>query len=468
MPQADALPWWRRLLGAAARGRATLPVATADDDAPTAPPLDRWRTPEGAIAFGQRIILFGIGSFFAWAVLAPLDEGVPAGGVVAVESQRKTISHATGGVVATIAVRENQRVAAGDVLLSLESVHARAAFDTAVNDFVAMAARLARLEAEQADAMAISYPAELKPWLEQPWARDLLQAQEQLFRARRQTLDGEQAILRETLVASQHQAQGARQQMEARQRQASLLRQDIGGMRELVEEGYAPRARLLEQERILADIAAATSEAQANAARGTSSGAEIRLRILQRRQEFLREVEAQIAEARREVANLRSRMKTAAEDLDRTVVRAPVSGQVIALQPHTIGAAIAPGARLLEIVPEGDALLLDVHVAPHLVSRIRAGLETDVRLPAFPEDPQLVITGKVESVSADRHVDPVSGQPYYLARVTVTADGQARLGARRLQPGMPVEVVIRTGERSFLTYLLHPFLQRMFSSFREV
>lgn len=432
------------------------------------PPVEHWENPRSAVGFGARVIVFGLGSFLAWSLLAPLDEGVPASGAVAVESRRKVVSHLSGGVVASLAVRENQPVAAGDVLLTLESTQARANHDAVLHDYFAAAVKLARLEAEQAFAAAIDFPAELRPYREQPWAREMVATQEHLFRTRQRGLAAEQSILEENLAAARHQTEGARQQLAARERQTALLGEDVEGMRALVRDGYAPRSRLLEQERMVADIAAATSGLRADLARGTSAGAEIRLRMLQRRQEYLKEVETQVAESRREVANLRERLKAVAEDLDRTVVRAPASGQVMALNAPTAGGVITAGSRLMEIVPAGDALLLDVQVAPHLINRIRPGLPADIRLAAFPELPLFTVDGEVQSVSADRHQDPLTGQPYYLARITVTEAGLRELAGRKLQPGMPADVVIKTGERSFMTYLLQPLFKRMFTALHEV
>jgi protease secretion system membrane fusion protein len=124
----------------------------------------------------------------------------------------------------------------------------------------------------------------------------------------------------------------------------------------------------------------------------------------------------------------------------------------------------------MDIVPEDEPLMLETKVAPHLIDRVHAGLPVDVRFTAFSHSPQLVVAGKVVSVSGDLLTDPptVQGTPsYYLARVAVTPEGLNRLGKRQLHPGMPVEVVFRTGERSLLTYLLHPLTKRIAASMTE-
>lgn len=434
----------------------------ANAGAPTSD-IDDFRA---AISFGNKIIFLGFGLFLLWASLAPIDEGVPATGVVAVESLRKVMTHMTGGTVQTVLVHENQSVQAGDVLLTFDDTKARSTFDSVMQDYIGMAAKLARLEAEHGQAHAVQFSDELQAYALQMGRADLLRGQEQLFKLRQQTLESEQAILRENLSASGGQVSGMRQQLAARSHQASLLTEEIKEARPLVAEGFIARTKLMDQERQLAELTSVTSELQARIAREISSSAEIRLRLAQRKQEFLRDVENQIADTRREVSTLRERLKEAQADLERTVVRAPVSGQVVSLQAQTPGAAITPGFKMLEIVPAGDKLLLDVQIPTHIINRVVPGLPTDIRLNAFPELPQLVIKGTVESVSQDRHEVP-NGQPYYLARVGVTQEGVAELHGRKLRPGMPVEVIIKTGERSFLMYILKPLMRRMFTAFEE-
>ncbi|MBI4984124.1 MAG: HlyD family type I secretion periplasmic adaptor subunit [Rhodocyclales bacterium] len=423
--------------------------------------------PRGAISFGNKIIFVGIGSFLIWAAFAPLDEGVPSTGFIVVESHRKVVSHLTGGTIADIRVSENQVVKEGDVLLTLDATRAQTNYMSTLNEYVAAAAKLARLTAEQTFADRVSYPEELLAFAEEAGRQDLIKGQDQLFRVRRQAFVGELSILNENLAASQGQVDGMRQQLEARIHQAALLGEEIGELTPLVAAGYAARNRLLEQQRQQAELTSVASDLRSRIAREISNGAEIRLRILQRRQEFLREVEALVSDAQRESANLREKLKDARYELDHTTIVAPVSGQVVALQVGTPGGIITPGAHILEIVPQGDRLLLDIQVPPHLIERVQPGLATDIRVSAFSDEPYLTIEGRVVSLSTDSH-DPGNGQPpYYLARVAVTDKGLQDLAGRQLRPGMAVDAVIKTGERSFLAYLMRPITKRLFVSLQE-
>jgi protease secretion system membrane fusion protein len=155
------------------------------------------------------------------------------------------------------------------------------------------------------------------------------------------------------------------------------------------------------------------------------------------------------------------------DELGRTQVRSPAAGQVVGLNMQTVGGVIGPGQKLMDIVPEKEPLLLEARVAPHMIDRVRADMPVDVRFSSFAHSPQLVVDGKVVSISGDLLTDPANNTQYYLARVSITPEGMKNLGKRQLQPGMPVEVVFNTGERTLLTYLLHPLTKRIAASMKE-
>ena len=423
--------------------------------------------PGSAIAFGNRIIFYGLGAFIFWATTVPLDEGVPAMGTVAVENMRKVVSHLSGGSVATLHVQENQFVAAGETLIVLDSTKARVAYNTTIQEFIAASAELARLQAEQLGLGQIVFSDDLRLYAEQSGRLDYLLTQEQLFRVRRETLQNEQAMLRENMSASLAQAQGARDQLESRNRQISLLNQEIRELRPLVEAGYTARNSLLAQERQAAELTSTISELQARIAREASTGAELRLRVLQRQQEFMRDVEGKIAETARTVANLKERIREVRKDLDSTTIRAPVSGQVVELQARAPGTVITPGSRVLEIIPDQEKLLIDVQVPINLINKVVPGLITNVQISSFADNPSLVIEGVVQSVSSDQRTPPNGAPPYYLARIEITSKGMAELKGHQLRAGMPVSAVIKTGERSLLIFLLQPILKRTFTAMQE-
>lgn len=436
--------------------------------------LPGWKEPDPAptdvaraIRVGWWILLLGFGGFLLFATLVPLDEGVPAPATIVVENRSTQIQHPTGGVVTELTVHEGQRVARGDVLLRLADVATRAGLDEVKVHWVSLKALEARLVAEQGDASRVKFPAELLALKDQPLARQQMALQEELFATRRRALSSELAALGHQRGALQASVAGIQQSLVARRRQQALIERELNGVRQMVADGYSPMTRQSELERQAADVQSGVAELVGNQARLQESLSEVSQRQQQRRQEYRREVESLLADARRDIGSQAERMKSATEGQDRTVIRAPIDGAVVGLAGVNVGSVVTPGVRLMEIVPDSARLVLDAEIAPQLIDRIRPGSEADIHLQAFVNLPQLVLKGRVVTVSASSLVDPNTRMSYYLARVEVTPEGLAKLAGRSLQPGMPAEVVVKTGERSVLNYLLRPLLKRFAESLKE-
>jgi protease secretion system membrane fusion protein len=259
---------------------------------------------------------------------------------------------------------------------------------------------------------------------------------------------------------------------QSRKSQLALFAEELKNTRELVAEGYAPRTRQFEIERSMADTNSALADILGNTVRARASIADMRQRSVARREEYRKEVEGNLADVRREVLSEADKYRALQADLARTDIKAPVSGQVVGLQVQTNGGVISPGQKLMDIVPHDEPLLLEAKIQPNFIDRVHPGLPVDIRFNSFSHSPTLVIEGKVLSVSGDLVADGPSaggapGPSYYLARVTVTPEGFEKLGKRQMQPGMPTEIVIRTGERTLLKYMIAPVIKRMAASMKE-
>jgi protease secretion system membrane fusion protein len=416
---------------------------------------------------GLLALALGFGGFLAWAAWAPLDEGVAAPASVSIDTRRKPVQHLSGGIVSEVLVHEGQEVRAGQVLLRLDPATARANFEASRQRYLSLRASQSRLLAEQGGASTIKWHPDLQAAAQDPLVRQQMDNQQQLMASRRASLAAEVQALEESIEGQQGLIASYRQMAESRQQQLALVRDELKNTRGLVDEGYAPRNRQLELERMVADSLTAQAELQGNLARAQRAVLELRQRIIARRQDYRKEIEEQLADTSRDVIAEGEKYRALQEDLQRTEIRAPASGQVVGLVMQTVGGVVQPGQKLMDIVPEHEPLLLEARVAPHFIDRVHPGLPVDIRFTAFAHSPQLVVAGKVNSVSGDLIVENANTPPYYLARVAVTPEGLHRLGARQLQPGMPAEVVIRTGERSLLTYLLHPLSKRMAGAMKE-
>lgn len=284
---------------------------------------------------------------------------------------------------------------------------------------------------------------------------------------RRNLLRSDLQSIEESIQGQQGLLQAYEGMLVNRRNQLALINEELGNLRGLVKEGYAPRNRQLEMERMVADSSTAIADLQGNTVRAQRAIGELRQRAVSRQQDYRREVETQMADVSREVLSEEQKFKAVANDLERTEIKAPVGGQVVSLAVQTVGGVVQPGQKLMDIVPGNEPLLLEARVAPHLIDRVHAQMPVDVRFNSFAHSPQLVVEGQVVSVSGDLLTEPQTGISYYLARVQVTPDGLKTLGKRQMQPGMPVEVVFKTGERSLLTYLLHPLTKRISAAMKE-
>ena len=416
---------------------------------------------------GLWALAIGFGGFLLWAGLAPLDEGVPGQGVVAIDTKRKAVQHLSGGIVKEVLVGEGDEVKEGQLLIRLDEAVARANYEGARQRYLGLRAMQGRLVAEQSGAAKISFHPELEKAGSDPLIRQQMLNQEQLFMTRRSLLRSDLQSIEESIQGQQGLLQAYGGMMVNRRNQLSLINEELGNLRGLVKECYAPRNRQLEMERMAADSSTAIADLQGNTVRAQRAMGELRQRAISRQQEYRREVETQLADVSREVLSEEQKFKAVSNDLERTEIKAPVAGQVVSLAVQTVGGVIQSGQKLMDIVPESEALLLEAHVAPHLIDRVHAQLPVDVRFNSFAHSPQLVVQGKVVSVSGDLLTEPQTGVSYYLARVQVTPEGLKTLGKRQLHPGMPVEVVFKTGERSLLTYLLHPLIKRVSASMKE-
>lgn len=437
------------------------------DDTAVPHPIEPVQDTTRPLRFAIALLAIGLFGFFAWAMFAPLDQGVPTQGLVIVDTKRKTIQHLSGGIIEKVNVREGQWVNANDVLIELNDRAARASFEASRQRYLSLRATEGRLRAEQTNMDNIQFHPDVLSGQNDPTVRQHVLAQVQLLKSRRQALRGEIAALSESQASQEEAGRGYAAQLEARRQQLALLKEETDNMRGLVSDGYVARNKLLELERQAAELSATLGDLQASQSRSRLAVSELSIRKLQRTQEQRKEVDTQLADVLRDVAAEEERTHALREEFERTRIRAPVSGAVVGIATQTIGGVIPPGTRIMDVVPKDETLMLEAHVAPHLIDKVKPGQLADIRFSTFSQTPQLVAEGKLQSVSADLLTDSSTNTSYYLARVTVTPQGLRDLGAHQLQPGMPAEIIIKTGERTLINYLLAPLLRRIAQGMKE-
>jgi len=408
--------------------------------------------------FGYLMVLLVFGFFGLWSVLAPLGSATLAQGTITVEGYRKTVQHLEGGIVKAIYVRDGDTVSKGQVLIELEDTSSRAQLQTLRGQLFSALAREARLTAERDGLTTIRYPKLLTDEVTDARALEAIRVQNQSFNVRKQSRLGEISILKEQRQQLAAKIQGLNAQKTSRGHLAASLNKDLLDFRAMLKEGYMEKQKVTELERRLAEVEGDEGDFSANIATSQTQISEIELKILQIEKEFQREVVDELSKVQAELSELREKSQWLNDTVVRTVIKAPEAGMVMGLTVHTLGAVIAPGGHLLDIVPQQEKLIVEAQVSPIDIDRVHIGQQTEIRFSAFKSAKTPKINGHLVALSADRLTDEKNQNSYYLARVEVDTEGLAELEQKGLilVPGMPAEVLISTGDRTFLEYLMQP------------
>lgn len=416
---------------------------------------------------GWEIVIAGFGGFLIWAALAPLDQGVPLNGKVSVATKRKAVQHQDGGTVDAILVKEGDLVMAGEVIVRMNSIQAKANAETNRVQYYIAKATEARLIAERDDLQQIEFPQMLKDVVDYPRIANYLDSQTEIFTSRRNTLQSQLSVLAENINGLKSKTAGLQASRENKLEQLKFINEQLKGIRELEKEGYVARNRLLELEQTVAQINATISEDVGNIALAQSQIAELKLSQLKLRQEYKAEVRAQLSDVQKQVDALGNQLTGLDYDLEKVLVRAPVSGTVVGMNVFTEGAVVAPGFTMMEIVPRDDSLVVEGQLAVHLIDKVSPGLPVELMFTAFNRNMTPHIPGEVTQISADRLIDEVTGSPYYQLIAKVSPEGIDLMPDLTVKPGMPVEMFVKTGERTMLNYLLKPITDRLKLSMSE-
>jgi HlyD family secretion protein len=411
-------------------------------------------------------VTFGVGG---WAATSELTGAVIGQGVIVVDSSVKKVQHPTGGVVGELRVREGDRVIAGDILVRLDETQTLANATIISKNLDELLARQARLETERDNLDQIVFP---KLLLER--SRDTgsesaraIAAERSLFDLRRQARGGQKAQLKERSSQLQEEIKGYLGQADAKQKEVDFIHQELEGVRTLWQKNLVPMNRLTALERDTVRLEGERSQLSGMIAQAKGKIAEIELQIIQVDQDLRTEVGKDLIEARSKISELAERKTAAVDQLNRIDIRAPQSGRVHGLTVHTIGGVISPGEQIMLIVPDADALAVEVKIAPRDIDQVFFGQAASMRFAAFDQKTTPGIEGEVSMVSADLTQDQRTGVSYYIVRVLLKPEEVARLGNAKLLPGMPVDVFIRTPGRTALSYLIKPLRDQAERAFKE-
>ena len=431
---------------------------------PPAPPMQEARR---YMVYGAIIIAVFFGAAGTWSALAPLSSAVIASAVVKVEGNRKSVQHLDGGIVKELRVKDGDRVETGETLIVLDDTQALGALNVFQKQYDDLRAQEVRLTAERDGLDHVAFPDELSSRGEEPDVATLLRAQEGLFASRRAALAGQVSLLREKIAQTREQISGSKAVLLSRTRQLDSTQNEVKGLRDLYKRGYVPRQRMLELERAGAELEGQVGESKANIAKAYQAISEATLQIAQLRNDRAAQIANDLREVQAKLAELGPRLKVARDTLDRTQIRAPYSGHVVGLTVFSVGGVINRGERIMDIVPENNSLAVEGTVNVEDIEGLHPGMDAQVRLTAYTRRSTPVMKAKITQVSADRLTDSRTGQNYYSVQAKIDSKQLAEYPNIRLFPGMPAMLVIPTGERTALDYLLKPFTESINRAMRE-
>ncbi|TXI73698.1 MAG: HlyD family type I secretion periplasmic adaptor subunit [Limnohabitans sp.] len=411
--------------------------------------------------WGWLLLLACFGSFTLWATMAPLDSAVVSPGTVTVTGSRKVVQPLTAGKVAELRVREGDAVVAGQPLVRLDDTASRAQLDIVRGQWLVALATQARLEAELQGSDAIAFPEHLAELGSEARVKEVMDLQSRLLTARRQMRQNELRGFDASLQGLEYQVQGREAAREAKEAQSRLMRDELRNQKSLADEGYYPRNRLSEQERSFAELLGSLADDHSQVGRARQNMAEVRARRSTREQELRKDVETQLSDAQREASALEVRMRALEFELANTTIVAPTDGIVMAMNLNTVGGVVSAGAVMMELVPTKEPLRVEVMLPAQQIDRVKAGMDVDLQFTAFNTANTPRVEGKVVQVSPDALVDPRHNGSYFKLAVEVPAQAHAKLRQHEIRAGMPVEVFIKTGERTFMNYVLKPLQDRL-------
>jgi HlyD family secretion protein len=410
-------------------------------------------------------IAFGI---VGYAANAEIRGAVITQGSMVVEGNLRKIQHQDGGTVHALHVRSGQRVSTGELLLKLEDTQRRAEFSQVVSQLTSHELRAARLEAERDNLAAIVFPASVKSRLGEVEVLALADAETTLFDARRRSQRGEEAQLRERAAQTREEIVGLEAQRRSVMEQASITKQELDDLQGLQRQGLTQVSRVNPLRRSFVQLEGQAGELTAQIARARGRISEIELQITQIDKQVLNEATRDLRETRDKIADLLERRTTTEEKLRRTEIRAPIDGVVHQLSVFTIGGVIAPGEAIMQLVPEGDKLLVESRIEPSFIDQVVLGQPAVVRLSSLDSRTTPELAGKVTFISADIEQDQrPPGASFFRARVELNVGEAERLESQKLMPGLPAEIHIQTKGRTILSFFMRPFTDQIARAFRE-
>jgi HlyD family secretion protein len=400
-------------------------------------------------------------------MIAPLDRAAIAPGELIVEGKRRVIQNLEGGIIAELAVAENDFVKAGQLLVRLDSTQTSAVVAASMMERNSLLLEDARLEAEREGQDRLKLPVEISDNASRPRVAELVRAQQNLFDTRRATFASRRDVFRERIAQGEAETEGLVSQLASERRQVSLLRSERQAVKELVDLQLERRTRLLALDRQIASVEGRIGELEAAKARVRQQIAEAEAELVTLESGWLDDVVARQQEVRQRLRQVEEELRAQDDRNVRREIRSPVDGQVVDLRHSSAGTVVAAGEPILDVVPESEQLIVQAYLKPADIENVHPGLQTTTHLLSYSGRQVPRLSGTVTSVSRDALSHPDTGQSYYLMTIHIDDhENLSRYGVSLIS-GMPAEVFVNLGSRTLFSYLADPITNSFYRAFRE-
>jgi HlyD family secretion protein len=426
--------------------------------------ISDWR---GLAVVGYAVILLTFGVVGVWASVAKLDKAVVAQGFIAVESNRKSVQHFEGGIIREIFIKEGDHVTKGEALFDMQKTQAQANNDLVRNQLDSGLALEARLLAERDGNDNIAWPEEFSSRLGESLLARTLSDQIHQFHERHASLEGQTSILESRIEQLSNEIKGIAIEKDSTEKQVAYINVELVNLRDLGKKQLVPMTRVYAMERERTRLEGVIGHSIAETSKAQSSIGEMRIQIQQLRQKFQEDIASSLLETRQKIADSRERVAVARDVLNRVQIIAPIAGTVQNLKVFTVGQVVRAAEPLLEIVPDNEPLEVHAQFSPNDIDSVHAGQRAEIRFPAFHSREIPVMLGRIESISHDRLVDDQAHQFYFLGIISLNNSDIPEEYRPRIRPGMPAEVIVASGERTVLSYIVSPLSESIRKSFIE-
>lgn len=421
----------------------------------------------GKVGFvGYVAIAAFFGAFGYWAATAPLAGASIAQGRIAAAGENQKIQHFEGGIIKTIHVKEGERVEERMPLITLDETQTRSNMQRLERQILSLEARLTRLSAERDSADAMTYATALESQADELGMQNVLDEQRKEFDTRKLRLESEERILVQRISAQGDALEGFIAQKKALDEQIKVVSEEVDRKKELLDKGLTNRSEYTELLRSQADLVGRFGTITSEIARANNLIIEAKEQIERQRTATAEAAIQELNQVRVELADATERLISARDVLQRMIVRAPTDGLIIDIAKNTPGSVVRPGEDLASILPTSSELLVAARLNLADIDSVRPGQSALLRLSALNLRRTPEVPGEVIFVSPDRLIDEATQEPYYEARLRIL-ELPKEVSAEQIYPGMPVDALISTEERTFVDYVVRPILDSMSLAFRE-